>query len=135
MDAVVHQYKLIVLETYLDMLGHVNHAAYLTLFEEARWDLLTKNGYGLKKIIETRISPTVLGVTIRYLKEILVRDEIIIETRLTSFKSKIGQIAQTMQRSGEICCAAEFTFGIMDLNARRLIVPPSEWLKALGVSS
>jgi len=31
----------------------MNNATYLTLFEEARLDLITKNGYGMDKIAAT----------------------------------------------------------------------------------
>ncbi len=42
-------YDVLILESHLDTFGHVNNAAYLTLFEESRWDFITKNGYGLKE--------------------------------------------------------------------------------------
>ncbi len=50
-------YEVLILESYLDSFGHVNNAAYLTLFEEARWDFITKNGYGLNKVLETPARP------------------------------------------------------------------------------
>lgn len=129
----VYSYRLLILETYLDMLGHVNHATYLTLLEEARWDLLTKNGHGLKKIMETGFAPTILEVNIRYLKEIRLREEIIIETQLISFSGKIGRLNQRMLRGEDICCVAEFTFGLFDLGKRKLIDPSEEWRRALGI--
>ena len=51
MDSTIFSYPLIIKEMDLDTFGHVNNARYLTLFEDARWDLITKNGYGLKKIL------------------------------------------------------------------------------------
>ncbi len=133
MNATVFIYRLIVLESYLDMLGHMNHATYLIIFEEARWDLLTKNGYGLKKIMETGTSPTILEVNIRYLKEVRLREEIVIETQLTSLKGKVGHLSQEIRRGDDVCCSAEFTFGILDLEKRKLVEPSAEWLKAIGV--
>jgi len=133
MNTKIFTYPVIILETYLDMLGHMNNATYLTLLEEARWDLITKNGFGLKKIMATGLGPTILEIKIRYLKEIRLREEIMIETQLVSFQDKIGKIMQRMLRGEEVCCTAEFTFGILDLKERKLVLPPPEWLKAIGV--
>lgn len=47
-------YPLTIKETYLDTFGHVNSAMYLTLLEEARWEFINGNGYGIKKIQETQ---------------------------------------------------------------------------------
>jgi thioesterase-3 len=128
-------YPVTILETYLDMLGHMNNAVYLTLFEEARWDLVTQQGFGLKKIMETGLAPTILEVKMQYLKEIRLREEIIIETQLLSCHNKIGKIRQRMRRQEEICCTAEFTFGILDLKKRTLVLPPPEWLAVMGGKS
>ncbi len=133
MNTTLFSYPVTILETHLDMLGHMNNATYLTLFEEARWELITKNGFGLNKIMETGFAPTVLEVTIRYLKEIKLREEIIIETQLASFQGKIGHITQNMRRGKEICCIAELTFGILDLKSRKLVMPSPELLRAIGV--
>lgn len=43
-------YELTIKEHHLDTFGHVNNAVYLELFEEARWEFISENGYGLKKI-------------------------------------------------------------------------------------
>ena len=45
-----HEYPLLIVERHLDTFGHVNNATYLELFEEARWDWLQQNGYGLDEI-------------------------------------------------------------------------------------
>lgn len=121
-------------ETYLDTFGHVNNATYLTLLEEARWDLITKNGYGMKKIIETGLGPTILEIKLSFYKELRLREEVMIETQMISYKNKIGTLSQKIARDGEICCAAEFTIGLFDLNQRKLILPTKEWLLAVGVT-
>ena len=45
----VHDYQLVIREQHLDTFGHVNNAKYLEILEEARWDLITGNGYGLMR--------------------------------------------------------------------------------------
>jgi acyl-CoA thioester hydrolase len=128
----MYTYPLTIKETYLDTFGHVNNAMYLTLFEEARWDLITKNGYGLKKIQETGQGPTILEFTLSFRKELRLREEVTIETQLISYKMKICTISQKIIRGGELCCNAEFIMGLFDLKHRKLILPTAEWLEALG---
>lgn len=130
-----HDYKIIIQETYLDTFGHVNNATYLTLLEEARWDLLTKNGYGLKKIQETGFGPVILEIKIAFLKELRLREEIIIETHMISYEKKIGKISQKMLRNEEVCCEAEILVGFFNLIERKLVMPTAEWLQAVGVGN
>ncbi len=133
MQSPVFTYPILIKEVYLDTFGHVNNATYLTLLEEARWDLITQNGYGYQKIRETGIGPTILEIKINFFKELRARDEIIIETQLVSYDNKVGKLAQSMKRGDELCCTAEFVFGLFDLKQRKIISPTPEWLKAVGV--
>lgn len=133
MQTKIHSYPVTIKETYLDMFGHMNNAVYLTLFEEARWDLINKNGYGLPEIMASGIGPTLLEVNIVYLKELRLREEIMIETQLLSYTGKISKIKQEMLRAGEVCCKAEFTVALFNLKERKLVLPTPEWLKAIGV--
>lgn len=128
----VYRYSLHIKESYLDTFGHVNNAVYLILFEEARWDVITQNGYGLKKIQESGLGPTILELKVSFLKELRLRDEITIETQLISYKRKIGILSQKIMRGEECCSRAEFIIGLFDLAHRKLILPTDDWLRALG---
>jgi acyl-CoA thioester hydrolase len=130
-----YDYKVLIRESHLDTFGHVNNAVYLTLFEEARWDFISMNGYGLKRIQETKQGPVILDVTVKFLKELRLREEITIRSETVHYKGKVGQIKQQMLKSdGTVACEAFFTFGLFDTQARRLIDPTDEWKKAVGVS-
>ncbi len=132
-NSVVFNYPVLIKEQHLDTFGHVNNATYLTLFEEARWEWITQNGYGIRKIRETGLGPTVLQITIRYLKELRLRQEIVIESQMISYEGKVGVISQKMVRDGEICCTAEFTIGLFSVSERKLVVPTEDWLLAIGL--
>lgn len=129
----VYKYPIVIKEINLDLYRHVNNATYLTLFEEARWDFINRNGYGFSKILETGLGPVVLEVSIRYLKELRLHDEIIIETTMVSYEKKIGKMHQRMVRGKNVCCIADFTFALFDLNERKLVMPTPEWLKGVGL--
>lgn len=134
MNRKIFSYALIIKENHLDTFGHVNNAAYLAMLEEARWDLLTENGYGLKKIQKTGIGPTILEVKLIFLKELRLREHINIQTQMLSYEKKIGKLSQKIIRDDEICCEAEFVIGLFSLAERKLILPTPEWLSAIGMS-
>ena len=133
MKTQIFEYPVLIKESYLDTYGHVNNAVYLTLLEETRWDFVTKNNYGLRKIQETGIGPTILEIKLSFSKELRLRDEVVIKTQVTNYVKKICFITQTIWRGDELCCTAEFKLGLFDLKQRKLILPTPEWLKALGV--
>ncbi|HTM64496.1 MAG TPA: thioesterase family protein [Gammaproteobacteria bacterium] len=133
MHSLIHTYPVLIQETFLDTFGHMNNAMYLTLLEEARWDLLTAGGFTLDNIHSGGIGPVILDIKIRFLKEIRVRDRIIITTQVVSYEKKIGLIAHKMMRGEELCCTAEVMIGLWDLKERKLIPPTPEWMRAIGI--
>jgi len=127
-------YQFQVLEHHLDCFGHVNNAKYLELFEEARWDFITTNGYGLIEVQQNKKGPVVLDLACRFKKELTNRENITIRSQSVDWKGKISHIKQEMIKSdGSIAAEANFTFGFMDLETRRLMDPPDAWLRALGI--
>jgi thioesterase III len=128
-----HIYRFQVLETHLDTFGHMNHAMYLTMFEEARWDWITGAGYGLAKITESQIGPTILEVNIKYKKEIFLREHVTVHSRCTEWSGKLGRIHQKMlSEKGEVFAEIDLLIGVFDMNKRRLVTAPDEWLRAIG---
>jgi YbgC/YbaW family acyl-CoA thioester hydrolase len=131
----VHTYEIQIHERHLDTFGHVNNAVYLDLFEAARWDLITANGYGLDEVQRRKIGPTILEIKLRFVREIRNRERITIKSWLESYTGKVGKFRQQMiNAAGELCCDATFVMGLFDLTARKLILPTPEWLRALGIS-
>ena len=129
------EYELTILEPHLDTFGHVNNAVYLTLFEQARWEAITQRGYGLAQVHEYGIGPTLLEVTLKFQREVRLRERIKIKTEVLSHQRKITVLRQTMvNQKGEDACVADFTIGLFDLKARRLIEPTPEWAHALGLN-
>ena len=130
----VHEYPIVIREHHLDTFGHVNNAAYLDILEEARWDLITRNGYGLEEVHRLKVGPTVLELQIRFVREIRNRQQVTIRTWLESYSGKIGKLAQQVRdEADDLCTDALFTIGLFDLTARRLVRPTPEWIAALGL--
>src|SRR5687767_6457730 len=130
----MHQYPITILESHLDTFGHVNNATYLVLFEQARWELITSNGYSLKLIHEIKQGPVILEVNVKYIKELKLREQIVITTELVGYKGKIGQLKQLMLKTdGSIASEAIFTFALFDTVQRKIIEPTDAWKKAVGM--
>lgn len=135
MSIFAHIYHFKVKEQHLDTFGHVNNATYLELFEEARWDWITGNGYGLDVIKATGLGPVVLEISITFKRELRLRQDITVNTEISQTRGKISKLRQEMRdATGNLCCEAIFSFGLFDTNKRKLVPPTQEWLAAIGPS-
>lgn len=126
-------YEVLIREQHLDSFGHVNNATYLQLYEEARWQIITENGYSYPKIQELQIGPTILNVNLEFKREIRLRQKITIESQAMEYSGKTGDFLQEMKdEEGRVCSRAVFKIALFDMSRRRLIDPTPEWLKAIG---
>jgi thioesterase III len=129
----IFEYELMVKESHLDTFGHMNNAKYLEILEEARWDLITKNGFGLKDIMAKKIGPVILEVNLKFRKELKLREKIKILTHCSKHEGKIGYIEQKIiNEKGEESAIAVFTYALFDLSLRKIIDPTPEWLNGIG---
>jgi acyl-CoA thioester hydrolase len=130
----VSEYPITIREGHLDLFGHVNNAVYLEIFEEARWDIVEAGGYGLRKVQETGVGPTILEIELQFKREIRNRERITVRTWLANRAGKVMTLRQVMMNEkGEEACTADFVIGLFDTRARKLIDPTPEWLRAVGV--
>jgi acyl-CoA thioester hydrolase len=131
----VFEYTIMIREHHLDTFGHVNNAVYLSLFEEARWQIVTERGFGIKEVQETQTGPTILEVKLQYRREIKNRETIVIRTQVTDVAGKVMTLRQAMvNAAGEEACIAEFKVGLFDLKTRKLIPPTEAWNRAVGLA-
>ncbi|HLV68581.1 MAG TPA: acyl-CoA thioesterase [Polyangiaceae bacterium] len=132
--ATVHEKVISISEAHLDSFGHLNNARYLELFEQARWDLITERGFGIDVIRRTQTGPTILGVTLKFMQELAPRETVVIRTSLVSYERKVGVMRQEMVKAdGTVSCEALFTFGLFDLERRKLLEPTPAWARAVGL--
>jgi acyl-CoA thioester hydrolase len=126
-------HKVLIRESHLDSYGHVNNAMYLTLLEEARWEFITAGGWGFHTIHKNKKGPVVLDIHLSFLKEIRLRETVTIESQMLEYPSKVGTLKQRMlDASGNEHAVAVVKFGFFDLEARKLLLPPPEWIRAVG---
>jgi len=129
----VFTYPLIIRESHLDTFGHVNNATYLQIYEEARWELATTLGFGLEVVRSTGVGLTVLEATIRFKRELRLRQEVRVTTILGEVRGKVFVLKQAMvDQEGRVANEADFTMALFDLGARKIVPPTPEWLERLG---
>ena len=125
-------YELVIREHHLDSYGHVNNATYVQILEEARWESITLKGYGYNRVQEIKIGPVILEVSVKFRKEVKLREKIKVSVDAQPMKGKIGVINQTIYKEdGSVALEGFVTYGMFDLKARKLIEPTPEWLKAI----
>jgi len=131
----IFEYEILIKEIHLDSFGHVNNAVYVQLYEEARWDFITKNGFGLDVMQRSQVGPVLLDLQVRFRKEIKNREVIKIQSQT---REVIGLKMMVLEQKiikadGKIASDAVFTIGFFDMKTRKLIEANPEWLKAVGV--
>ena len=96
--------------------------------------MITERGFGLKEILARKQGPVILEVDLAFKKELRNREAITVRTWCAHYTSKVGQLIQVMiNKKGEECARAIFTFGLFDLEKRKLIDATPEWRTAVGL--
>lgn len=133
--SIENAYEILIREYHLDSFGHVNNAMYLEMYEEARWELITGRGYGMREVHKLGQGPVILEINLKFIKELRLREKVYITTELLSYKDKICQIKQQILKAdSQVASELILTMGLFDLKERKLILPTPLWKKALGMS-
>ncbi len=130
------EHTLTIKEKHLDTFGHVNNAVYLELYEQARWDFITEEGYGLNEVQNSGLGPVILELNLKFKAEIKNREEIRIESQFKELKNPLVMVLsqKMINAQNKVASELELTVGIMDLRKRKLVRPHIKWLKAIGLS-
>ncbi len=128
----IHTYNLEIKEHHLDSFGHVNHAVYLEICEEARWQYCLENGISFEDIHRENIGPIILEANIKYKKEIKNREKIQIQTSFKKIRDTIFTIYhKIIKENGQIGADIEISAAIWDTKQRKIISPPAKWQEIL----
>jgi YbgC/YbaW family acyl-CoA thioester hydrolase len=127
-------YQFKVLESHLDTFAHMNNATYLKVFEEARWDWITRAGLSLQAIQREQVGPVLLEAHLVFKRELKLREDVRIETRFLAMKNPlVMMIEQKMIKveSNELAARLEVHVGVFDMKTRKLMSPPPKWQEAI----
>jgi len=107
-----------------DAFGHLNQAAFLRIFERARWDVLAE-GPGMDVFTRTDAWPAVRKTVIDYLAPAFVGELLRIQHSVVHFGKTSFTMRQIARRTGDdtLIATAEFVFVCVDRQGRPVPVP------------
>jgi len=107
-----------------DAFGHLNQAAFLRVFERARWDVLAR-GPGMDVFTRHGAWPAVRKTVIDYLAPAFPGDVLVVHQALVHHGRTSFTMRQTARRSGDdaLIATAEFIFVCIDREGRPVPVP------------
>ena len=115
-----HDYELLIQEQHLDTFGHVNNAAYLQILEQARWDLVTRNGYGLDEVHRRQVGPVVLEIRLRFRRELRNRQRVTIRSWVESLAGKTGKFEQQILEQARWDLVTRNGYGLDEVHERKI---------------
>ncbi len=112
--------------TQVDQLGHLNNAAFLEIFEWARWEWAEVGGSAFHDMMhEQGLGPVIVHIDIGFRREVRFHDRLTVRTWLVSCDGRKGVILQRMIRpDGELASEARFTFVTIDMARRKIVAMP-----------
>jgi YbgC/YbaW family acyl-CoA thioester hydrolase len=109
-----------------DAFGHLNQAAFVRLFERARWDLLARpGGPGMDVFARHNAWPAVRKSVIDYLAPAFAGDVLLVQHALVHHGRTSFTMRQTARRAADsaLLATAEFVFVCIDREGRPVPVP------------
>jgi 3-oxoadipate enol-lactonase len=129
---------LVVYPDECDAFGHLNQAAFLSLFERARWEMLSR-GPGMDVFTRTGTWPALRKTVIDYRAAAFPGDVLRFSQALTHHGRTSFTMRQTARRVRDetLIASAEFVFVCIDRDGRPVPIPPefSEYMQPRRESS
>ncbi len=130
----VFTHPVVIQPEQIDILGHLNNAAYLAIFEAARWAVLTETGASWDELAALGVSPVILEIDLKFRREVRLGDTVGVES---SFRRtgprRFAATQRLVDAAGKLRASAELTGSFFDVRTRRIIDPPEALLGALGL--
>jgi acyl-CoA thioester hydrolase len=104
-----------------DHMGHVNVRAYGEFFEEACWQVYNRIGITPSVLRSGQFHMAAVEQHIRYLRELLAGDVIVVRSAITEMRGKVLRLAHELRNdeTGALCATSVFTVLCIDSAARR----------------
>ncbi|MBN2494462.1 MAG: acyl-CoA thioesterase [Deltaproteobacteria bacterium] len=128
----MHESRFVIRSTQVDTFGHLNNAAYLEIYEWARWEWAAEVDMDLLRLAEQqRIGPAMLHVDLSFHKELTMHEPVLVRTWVEDVQRLRGVIGQQMRKaSGELASSMKLTFVMFDLTKRKAVRMPEAFERA-----
>lgn len=130
-----YRYSTTIAPKQIDVLGHLNNAAYLAIFEAARWDVLRETGVAWDTLVALGVSPVILEINLKFRREVRDGESLIIESTFTRTGPRRFVAHQRMlDEAGKLRASADLVGTFFDVVNRRIVDAPDALLLALGLT-
>ncbi len=107
----------------VDPYNHLNHALYLTFFEQARIDALASIGFSMGELQALGCQIVVTEVNVKFIQSALGGDDVRIETEMIETRRVSTSWRQRMYRNDELLATIDLTAAITDLEGKPRRLP------------
>lgn len=118
----------------LDPNRHMRHTAYNDIAAQVRLEFFRENGMDVDGMLEIGIGPILFREDTRFLREVHMNEQIdatLQVSRLRKNGSKWSFLHQIFRENGELACTISVDGAWLDLNKRKVTVPPTQLAEML----
>ena len=118
----------------MDPNGHMRHSAYADYAADQRVAVLARAGYDVARFAALRLGPILFREETRFLKEVSIGEEIRVNGHLAAVNADGSRwsIVHTLYKAdGRVAATVTVDGAWIDLDRRKLTVPPADLLDAL----
>jgi acyl-CoA thioester hydrolase len=117
----------------MDFNAHMRNTAYLDKSVDVRMMYFAENGLPMSEFIRLKIGPVVMKDEIEYFKEFLLLEEMRVTHRLAGMSNdgSRARVRNEFFKHEKLAARVTSTLGWLDLNERKLILPPGKLFAAL----
>ncbi len=117
----------------MDFNSHMRNTAYLDKSADVRMMFFADHGFSVNDFYRLKIGPVVQKDEIAYFKEVSLLDELRVTLAIAGLSNDGSRwiLRNEFFRSGSKLASVTSAGGWLDLNARRLVVPPRDLLQTM----
>lgn len=118
----------------LDPNGHVRHSVYYDFAAQMRTELFIERGIKVQDMAAAGFGPILFEEKASFKRELHFGDELLMTAALKSVREDYGRFAfvHEIWRGETLCATVEVLGAFIDLKARKLTVPPQDFIDKLS---
>ncbi len=118
----------------VDFNGHLGNTSFMDLAVDVRMFFFTENGFSAKEFQRQRFGPVIFKDEIEYYREMYLLDKIRITFQAAGLSDDVSRFKirnEFFREDGQIAARLNTTGGWLDLDKRKLRLPPQDLAEAM----
>jgi acyl-CoA thioester hydrolase len=118
----------------MDFNSHMRNTAFLDRAADVRMMFFADNGFPMSEFVRLKLGPVIMRDEVEYFREIGLLDSFSVTLELAGLAADGSRFLMrnvALRGEGKACGKVTSAGGWLDLEARRLVVPPDDLLAAL----